>query len=89
MIRDKRIDYEGMVHYINEESEKIILKNVERMVKDFMKYKNDYQSWYYRPVEGHHFRFEREEWKYFRDNLIGQKSYVADENLFSDGGNPK
>ena len=89
LIGDKRKDYEEYVSYINEESEKAILKKVEKMVKDFMKYKNDYQSWYYRPVEGHHYRYEREDMKYYRDYLVGQKDFVADENMFSDGGNPK
>jgi hypothetical protein len=89
VIHDKRIDYEGFVCYMNEESEKMIMKKIERMVRDFMKYRADYKSWYYRPVDGYHIRFEREEWKYVRDYLTGQKDAVAEENFFTDGGDPK
>ena len=89
MIRDKRIDYEEMIDFMAEESEKMIMKEVERMVRNFMKHRSDYQSWYYRPIDAYHFRVDREEWKYFKDNLVGEKDYVANENMFSDGGNPK
>jgi len=89
IIGDKRIDYEGMVDLCAEESEKMVLKNVERIIRDFMKNRSDYQSWYYRPIDAYHFRFEREEWKYIRDHLIGESTDVADEKMFSDGGSPK
>lgn len=78
-----------MIDWAAEESEKRILRNVEDLVKKFMRQRNDYQSWYYRPIDAYHTRFDREEWKYLRDYMVGQKDFVADENLFADGGNPK
>jgi len=89
LIRDKRIDYESMVCYLNEEAEKAILKRMERMVKDFMKYRNDYKSWFYRPIDGYQLRYEREEWKNYRDHLGGFYADVATQEGFSDGGTPK
>ena len=89
VIKDKRIDYEGFVHLMNEDSEIMIMRQIEKMVKDFMKYRNDYQSWYYRPIDGYNYRFDREEWKYLRDHVTGQKDYIGEKDpMFSSMDNP-
>ncbi len=88
LIRDKRIDYEMFVSRMNEESEKMIMKKIERQVKEFMSFRSDYKSWYYRPIYGDLHRVEREDWKHVRDNLMGENYWVKDETHFSDGGDP-
>ncbi|XP_054154359.1 NADH dehydrogenase [ubiquinone] 1 beta subcomplex subunit 5, mitochondrial-like [Oppia nitens] len=86
---DKRHDYEEMVAYFNEESEKIILKKIERMVRDFMKDRSDYQSWYYRHLDAYHMRVEREDWKFLKNHYEGWKDYVVNEKTFREMGDPK
>ncbi|CAG2114495.1 unnamed protein product [Medioppia subpectinata] len=83
MIADKRQDYERVVCYLNEEAEKVILKDIEKRVKKFMQYRNDYKSWYYRPVDARPLRFEREEWRQHRDNIAGHDHNVSTVDEFS------
>lgn len=53
-------DYEKFCTYLYIEQEKIRLKQLEEKVKGLMKERQDYQAYYYRPVDAKYFRALRE-----------------------------
>lgn len=42
-------EYERKMHLLNEENEKVLLRRIEKQVKNVMAIRNDYQAWYYSP----------------------------------------
>lgn len=53
-------DYEKMCHYIKEEMEKMELRKLEKLVKEKMSDRHDYQAYYYRPGIAKYHRVAKE-----------------------------
>ena len=53
-----------MLHFLNEESEKIALRRIEHEVKDKMSERHDYQAYYYRPAVAKYHRISKESAEY-------------------------
>ena len=60
ILYDKSLDYETWVGRLNEESEMVILKKIERELRAEMAQKSDNKSWFYRPVHIEDYRFHNE-----------------------------
>ncbi|XP_053684809.1 NADH dehydrogenase [ubiquinone] 1 beta subcomplex subunit 5, mitochondrial [Sabethes cyaneus] len=53
-------DYEKMLHFLYEESERMQIRALEQQIRDKMAERNDYQSYYYRPALGKYHRVAKE-----------------------------
>lgn len=52
-------DYEKYLHHIFEEEEKMRIRILEKKIKAKMAERNDYQAYYYRPVNAKYLRLTK------------------------------
>lgn len=53
-------EYEKMLHVLQEETERMALRKLEKQVREKMAERQDYQSYYYRPAIAKYVRVSKE-----------------------------
>jgi NADH dehydrogenase (ubiquinone) 1 beta subcomplex subunit 5 len=53
-------EYEKFCHFIYEENEKVLIRQVEEKVRHKMAERRDYQAYYYRPAVAKYHRISKE-----------------------------
>jgi len=72
------IEYEMEKWQFWDEAEKIVLRKIHQRARAIMGNRNDYQSWFYVPVEAKYHRFIRGAYQHQDSHLIGHSSYIRD-----------
>lgn len=62
-------EYEKFMHFIDEEQQKVKLRELEKEILAKMKERQDYQAYYYRPMVNKYLRIEKKISEEMRDRV--------------------